>query len=226
MRRRGVHTAGSGPPDAAGSRVNPSPSDAHTVERRRDHLVVRRRVRERAPRQIEPQRETRTRRLRQRRDHPVVVLRLDDDQHIVKVLRRRAQQARPADVDLLDELVERQVGLRRRLRERIQVDDDEIDRRDAVLGERRAVVGAVPARQNPGVDPGMERLDPAVHHLGHPGDVRDADYRQAGPRQGLGGPAGGDQFDAPGGQGRGKWHQPCLIGDTQKRAHEMTVFLR
>ena len=55
---------------------------------------------------------------------------------------------------------------------------------------------------------------------GKPGDVRDADDRQAGLRQGLGRAAGGDELPPGRGQGRGKRHQAGLVGNTQQRAHE------
>jgi hypothetical protein len=52
-------------------------------------------------------------------DHTRVVGRIDDDEHVAEVLRRRAHEAGTADVDLLDQIVERRVRVFRRLRERI-----------------------------------------------------------------------------------------------------------
>ena len=62
-----------------------------------------------------------------------------------EILRGRAHHARPADVDLLHERVERDVGLRRRLHKRIQVDDDDVDGGDVVL-PRVAMSSARPRR--------------------------------------------------------------------------------
>ena len=59
-------------------------------------------------------------------EHGVVVRRVDDDGDAVVVLGRRPDHRRPADVDQLDT----RIG-----GERVEVDDDEVDRFDPVLGE-------------------------------------------------------------------------------------------
>ena len=91
----------------------------------------------------------------------------------MEVLGGRAHEARPADVDLLDQRVERRVGVGRGPGERIQVHDHEIDHRDAVLRGRVAIGGDRAARQDAAVDHRVQRLDAAVHHLGEAGDVAD-----------------------------------------------------
>ena len=55
--------------------------------------------------------------------------------------------------------------------------------------EGREIVGPVPPGQDAGVDGRVQRLDPAVHHLGKAGDVGDVDDRQAFGRQRLRGAA-------------------------------------
>ncbi len=92
-------------------------------------------------------------------------------------------------------------------------------------GNRREVVGPVPAGQDAGVDRRVEGLDPAVHHLGEPGHVRDVDDRQPGGGEGLGGPAGGDQLDPQGGQAAAEVDEPGLIGNTQNCTHIFTILL-
>ena len=57
--------------------------------------------------------------------------------------------------------------------ERIQVDDDEIDRPMPCARRRREVVRAVAARQDPREDRRVQRLDAAVHHFGEAGHVGD-----------------------------------------------------
>ena len=52
----------------------------------------------------------------------------------------------------------------------IEVDADEVDRLDAVLLHRGDVLGVVAQGEQAAVDFGMQRLDPAVHHLGEAGD--------------------------------------------------------
>ena len=64
------------------------------------------------------------------------------------VLGRGADHGRPADVDLLDKLVERDPGSLRGGRERVEVDDDELERRDR--RRRGAGVGGRPAGGRPG----------------------------------------------------------------------------
>ena len=161
----------------SGSSRRPAPRRARTsprrrprctcVERRRDHLVVGGRVRERAARQIETQRQRRPVRRRQRLEHA-----------------RRSRRARPRRARRGSSWRPRapgsdrrcrsprsrssngRSGVRRRLRERIEIDDHEVDRRDAVRRHGRQVVGTMPARQDAAVHLRMQGLDAAVHHLG------------------------------------------------------------
>ena len=88
--------------------------------------------------------------------------------------------ARPADVDLLDQRVEGDVGLRRRLHERIQLTTTRSMRPMPCRPQRRQVVGPVAARQDAAVDRRVQRLDAAVHHLGKAGHVGDAGDREPG----------------------------------------------
>ena len=87
---------------------------------------------------------------------------------------------------------------------------------------RREVVGPVPAGQDAAVDRRVQRLDPAVHHLGKAGDVGDVDDRQSRGGQGLGGAAGGDQFDAEGGQSAAERRPAGLFRNTQNCTHIFT----
>ena len=57
--------------------------------------------------------------------------------------------------------------------ERVQVDDDQVDRLDALGLERGEVVGDVAAGEDAAVELGMERLDPAAEDLGLAGVGRD-----------------------------------------------------
>ena len=84
------------------------------------------------------------------------------------------------------------------------------------------IVGPVPAGQDAGVDGRVERLDPAVHHLGKPGHVRDVDDRQPRGGQGLGGAAGGDELDPEGGQPAAEVDEPGLVRNTQNCTHIFT----
>jgi hypothetical protein len=64
--------------------------------------------------------------------------------------------------------------------EGVEVDHQEIDRPDAVRVDRRSVFLVVTDRQQPAMHLGMQRLDPAVHHLGKTGQLRDVHDVEAG----------------------------------------------
>ena len=167
MTSAGDHAAGRSPArrPCVRSSVPRDVVDRDLAERGRNHAVVVGRVRDRATRQVEPERERRPAIAVDRRDHAVIVGGIDDHEHVAEVLGGRAHEARPTDVDLLDEVVHRQFRLRRRLRERVEVDDDEIDERDAVLRDRREVVRAPAPGQDAAVDLRVQGLDAAVDHF-------------------------------------------------------------
>ena len=86
--------------------------------------------------------------------------------------------------------------------ERVEVDDDELERRD----RRRQRAGArwsveAPVGQDAAVDPRVERLHPPVEHLGEARDGRDVGHRQPGVAQGAGGPAGRHELEPERGRG-------------------------
>ena len=68
-----------------------------------------------------------------RGEHALVVGGVGDDGDGSVVLGRAAQHGRAADVDVLDGVLERAVGLRDGGFERVEVHDDEVDEVDAVL---------------------------------------------------------------------------------------------
>ena len=113
-------------------------------------------------------------------DHDRIIIGIDDHDHVAVILRGGAQHRRPTDVDLLDRLLERHVGPRDRLAERIEVHRDQVDRRDAVLGQRGAVAGMVTAGEEAAMHLGVQRLHAAVHHLGKTGDLLDREDGNAG----------------------------------------------
>ena len=91
--------------------------------------------------------------LAQLRDDPLVLRRVRGGRDPGRVARGRAEQRRPADVDHLDRLVEPDELDADRRRERLDVDDDEVDRDDALrleLGHlARARRGARGCRRRP-----------------------------------------------------------------------------
>jgi hypothetical protein len=155
---------------------------------RRDRGIVRRGVGECGARQREPLRR-RQPAAAQRLADPAVVRRIDHDGDALVVLGGRAQHRRAADVDVLDRLVERGLGSRDRRLERIQVDDEQIDRRDRMRRHLALVRGGV-ATEQPAVDPRVQRLDPAIEDLGRAGVGRDLGHRDPGGAQRGRRPAG------------------------------------
>ena len=85
------------------------------------------------------------------------------------ILRRGSDQTRTPDVDLLDRFAKTHSLFGYRCLERIQIDDDQIDRLDRVRRERPQILLVISAGKNPAEDFRMQRLDPPVHDLGKPG---------------------------------------------------------
>ena len=64
----------------------------------------------------------------------------------------------------------------------------------------------------------MQGLDAPIHHLGKAGDLAHVTDRQAGVANGLGGAAGGDQFDAVRDQDAREFKQSGFVGHGKQRA--------
>src|SRR5438067_1226987 len=95
-------------------------------------------------------------------EHSAVRVGRDDDRHVSVVLRRGANHRRAADVYLLDGLFERDALAGDRLLEGVEVDDDHVNRLDAVLFERPRVFGTLADGEDAAVYARVERLDAAV----------------------------------------------------------------
>ena len=160
-------------------------------------------------------------------EHERVLGRVGHDADARVVLGRGADQRRAAYVDLLDRLGERHTRLRHRRLERIERDDDQVDRRDTVPVERLQMRGHVPSSEDPAVDLRVERLHPAVEHLGEPGDVAhltDGDARLA---QEPGRPPGREDLDAEPRERPGEVDDAGLVVDRDERApdpHRTSTF--
>ena len=102
--------------------------------------------------------------------------------------------------------------------ERVEVDDDELERGDAGGDELLAMVGQPAIGEEPAVDPRVERLDPAVEHLrgaGHRGHVG---HRQAGVAQRPGGAAGRHELEPARDEPAAELHQAGLVRHRQEGA--------
>ena len=145
-----------------------------------------------------------------------VLRRIGRDRDMGEVLRRRAQHRGAADVDVLDDVVERAVRIHRHPFERIQVQHQQVDRGDAVFGHHRIVLAA--STEQPAMHLRVQGLDAAVHDLGEAGQVGNVPDRQAGLADRLGRTARGQQFDAARRERTGEVDQARLVGDGQQRA--------
>ncbi len=80
------------------------------------------------------------------------------------------------------------------------------------------VRGVAAHRQQAAMDRRMQRLDPAVHHLGKTGEIADVEHVEPGVAQGLARAAGGNQLDAVAGQRAGKVDDAGFVGDGNEGA--------
>ena len=153
-------------------------------------------------------------------EHRVVIGGVGYNRHEIAVLRGGADQRHPANIDALNTILG--AGSRGdRLGKRIEVADDEVDRRDPPFGEYRKIVRPVAPRQEARMDRRMKRLHPAVEHLGEAGNRRHLGDRQPGCRKDTRRPAGRDQGDAARCQRSGKRDDPGLVGDGNERALDL-----
>ncbi len=153
---------------------------------------------------------------RERFDDRRVVVGIADRQHVVAVLGRGAQQRRPADVDLLDQLGARDSIASRRRLEGVEVDHHHVDEvhvepRGLVEMLRLAAVG-----QHSRVHERVQRLHASVQAFGKPGDVAHLGHphsRLAQPRRGA---AGGDHLHPGRGQRRPEFGETGLVVDADR----------
>ena len=141
------------------------------------------------------------------------------------VLGRRADHGRPADIDVLDAVGIRLVGRDGRL-ERVEIHHQQVDRPDPVGGERGLVLGVVADREQAAMHRRMQRLHPAVHHLGETGQVGDLRHRQAGILQRPVSAARRDQGDAALVQRPGEVDEAGLVGNREERAGDPHLIVR
>ena len=141
---------------------------------------------------------------------------IGDDRDMRVVLGRRADHRRAADVDILDDRVA--VGAAHHgLEERVEIDDDEVDRSDAVLLHRRRMLGIVAHAEQAAVDLRVKRLHPPVHHLGKAGEVGNVAHLGAELAQLRGGAAGRDDLDIVPREAGGELVEPALVGKRDQR---------
>ncbi len=113
-------------------------------------------------------------------DQRPVVVTVDHNRDIAMIFCCSADHGGAADVDVLDAFGERR-ALGHGLLERVQIDDQEIDRRDVVGLHRSDMIRIVAARQKAPMHLWVERLESPIHHLGEAGQAGDvADWKPSG----------------------------------------------
>ena len=133
------------------------------------------------------------------------------------VLRRRADERRPADVDVLDHLGVLDAARRRRALERIEVHAHQVDRLDRVLVDRAHVLLVRADREQAGVDLRVERLHPAVEDLREARVVVHRPRLDAGLRKLPRRAAGRDDLDAQLRKPAREVDETALVGNGQER---------
>jgi hypothetical protein len=142
----------------------------------------------------------------------LIVLRFDDDSDIVMVLGGGADHRRSADIDILDALLEIR-ALVDGCFERIEIDDQQVDRRDTVVLHRFRMVGIVANREQTAMHLGMQGLDSAVHHFRKAGQLGHILDLQSCRGDRLGSASRGDEFDVMRRQCAGELDQSGLVGN-------------
>ncbi len=160
--------------------------------------------------------------LRQLQGDGRVVRRVADGSDVRVVLRRRAQERRPADVDLLDGLAKGDVLLRDGLLERIEIHDDEVDRPDAVRGRLGAVALLGPVEEDAAEELRVERLHAPAEDLGEAGEIRDTRDGETRGCEVSGRAARRDESEAQPGEGAGEFDEAAAVGDGEEREAGVT----
>jgi hypothetical protein len=105
-------------------------------------------------------------------EHPVVIEGAHDHDHLLVILARGPDHARPADVDLLHRFLRLHTRFHDRLLERVEVHHDEFNPPVAELRERCLVLRS-PQGDDAGEELGVDGLDPPVQALRMAGVVGD-----------------------------------------------------
>ena len=119
--------------------------------------------------------------------NPVVVLFSNHNGHVPEVLGCRPNHGGAADVDLFHRFLQSDSGPGDGLLEGVEVDHQHVDGMDGLVPHLPPVFFILPDPQQPPVDLGMKRLDPAAQnlrksgHLGHLGDPGPALPADTGP---------------------------------------------
>ena len=157
-------------------------------------------------------------------EHRLVVVGAADRRDVREVLRGAAQHRRAADVDHLDGLLLADAVLAGDLLERVEVDADEVEQLDPVLGERGEIRLDLAPGEDAGVDARVERLHAAAEHLRELRQVLDPGHVEAELTDRVGGAAARDQLPVQRREPLRERVEPGLVEDRDQRAHVPTAF--
>ncbi len=133
------------------------------------------------------------------------------------ILRGSAQHRRAADIDVLDRVVERALDSRHGLLKWIQVDDENFDRIDRMLGQRARVFSLGSIGQQAGMDARIQRLHAPIEYLWKAGVLRDLGNFDPALAQQLCSSAGRQNVKAKGAQLLSKIRDTGFVGNAQQR---------
>jgi hypothetical protein len=150
-----------------------------------------------------------------------VVGRVHNHRHAVVIFRRASQHRRPADVNVLNGVVQRDVRFGDRGLERVEIHHHEINGCDVVVLHGCFVLRVAPDVKQPAVDFRVQRLHPAIEHFRETGVLADVLYREARLPQGFSRSAGRNEFHPDGGQGLSERDQPVLVRNRQQCARNL-----
>jgi hypothetical protein len=145
----------------------------------------------------------------QRVCNPGVVSRVDHNSDGGEILGGGAEHGGSPNVDVLQGVIQRDVGIADGFDERVKVHHHQVDSINAVAIQLGHVVWRVPPRQQPAVNRGMQRLDPAFQYFRRAGHLGYLAHGNAGLSQAAVGSAGADQLVA------GIGETPAQLFDTR-----------
>ena len=147
-----------------------------------DHAIVGRRRRKGFPGELAPPLRRHRSVASQILQHRPVIRGIDDDDHVLVILRSRANHRWTADVDVLDRLLEVAAASRHRSKW-VEVDANEIDRIDGVRLHLLAMSVEAATSEDAAVNARVEGFHPPVEDLRRSGVLGDVGHRNSGGAQ-------------------------------------------
>ena len=138
--------------------------------------------------------------------------------HVLKILGRRADHRGSANIDVLDELLERHACLGCSLLKRVKIDHNHVDGLDAMLGHGATVRGILAPVQDAAVHFGVQGFDPPIEHFRKAGEFGNVFYADPRVAQQLGRAAGRNKFHTHAGELAGEVHQSRLVRHAENGA--------